>query len=80
MEVSDGTAIGDPKGTITLVQMDVPDQGIIDATISSGGPSIPAKIVAYKYNNSGKFAVCGFVSMETDAVTFFVIEQEEPIL
>jgi hypothetical protein len=77
MEVSDGTAIGDPKGTLTLGAMDVPAQGIIDATISSGGPGVAAKMVAYMYAPD-KYAVCGFVSMETDAVSFFVIEQEAP--
>jgi hypothetical protein len=71
MEASSGAALGSPRGTITLGPINTPGQGIIDATISS----IPAKMVAYKYNDSGKYAVCGFVSMESDAMTFFAIEQ-----
>jgi hypothetical protein len=70
MDASSGAATN-LLGTITLGSMGSPGQGIIDATI---GPK-PAKMVAYKYNDSGKYALCGFVSMDSDAMSFFVIEK-----
>ena len=75
MEVSSGAALG-VRGTITLGAMGDPGQGIIDATINSEGTDYQAKMVAYKYQNTpDKYAVCGFVSIETNAMSFFAIEQ-----
>jgi hypothetical protein len=72
MEVSSGAAIGSPKGTITLGAMGSPGQGIINATITGG---IPAKMVAYKYQNTpDKYAVCVFASTES-AMSFILIEK-----
>jgi len=79
MDVSSGAAIGAPMGIIEVGLMNNPSQGIIDALCERDGITVPVKMVAYKYATD-KYAVCGFTTLESGPVSFFIIEQEEPIL
>ncbi len=74
MDVSSGAALGEPMGTIEVGTMNNPSQGIIDALCDRQGDTVPAKMVAYKYTTD-KYAVCGFTTLETGPLSFFIIEQ-----
>jgi len=75
MDVSSGDPTGDPLGTAEVGAMNDPAQGLIDINFATDLANYPAKAVAYKYNDSGKYAICGFVSIESAAMSFFVVEQ-----